>query len=187
MKQAQKIILITICGAFIWTGVSIWHQINERHAMAEIYSQVLAYRAKAGSHSIMDDCKTNGLHFSSRTNGYPQLVSERQQEFVDRLPQLKIDTWENFVSENEDRKMMPLDLDLGCEYTIIEPKENDTADSSACPVLSFSRIGFNENRGQAFVYLGQYCAGWISGQFYLLNIVDNQWIVIATMPALFIV
>lgn len=162
------------------------NQKSERENLSEIYSDTMAYEFSYGSRGNIDYCKNGPLTISSLTENYP--FEEDDWESRKRVfPELEQKTWENFLQVNSQPMLFPSDLDLKCEYALLDVKENlpDWSRENCIDINYFSQIGFNSHKTQALVYRGASCGDFAYGNLYFAELIDDHWVV-TDMAELFI-
>ncbi len=157
----SKKLRVTIVIFFLISSCSI-RQKSEQDVMSEIYSDII----------FTDYCKDREVVVSSLTDDHP--FDESDWQWVSKnFPELKRETWENFVQVNSQQMPFPNNLDLGCKYTLQDVKQNPS--DSSLMTYSFSQIGFDSSKNQALVFGFSSFAHSGSGSMYFVEIVDGHW------------
>ncbi len=132
---------------------------------------------------IMDKTQTDVLGLAS---------DETYQYVKDSLQHLSADTLSDFITSNESSHSLKASMILGSRYQLFSEQDKQELFQinqsgwdvfynrypEAPGIMTLSRVGFNEQMDQALVYLGiqsYWLAG--SGNFYLLNKVDGEWVI----------
>lgn len=180
MKNKKNVLLALIVFPLLLAFFIVRQSIEQR-MLSEVYSQRIAWNPKF-LESVETRCAASkGLFFISESNIYPIPIKKNWQEIRVGLPLLQENTWMNFLETNSGSSHFPSNLNLGCEYALLNSKDYKFAYSSHCPVYAFSKIGFNENRNQALFFLSQSCGTSIANGLSLLDFVDGHWKVTDTM------
>jgi hypothetical protein len=151
-------------------------QKTEREIMSEIYSDSLAYEFSLGSRGNINYCKDGDLVISSLTDDY-SFDEDSWQWASNNFPQLERETWETFLQVSSQQIPFPTDLDLGCQYTLLDVKQNppDWSWENCVGVEYFSQIGFNSRKNQALVFRASSCGDFAYGNLYFAEVVDGHW------------
>jgi hypothetical protein len=132
---------------------------------------------------IMEQTQTDVLDLAS---------DETYQHVEESLQHLLADTLTNFKTRNDSSYPLKTSMILGRRYTLFSEKDKQDLFQinqsgwdvfynrypEAPGIITLSRVGFNEQNDQALVYLGiqsYWLAG--SGNFYLLNKIDGEWVI----------
>lgn len=105
------------------------------------------------------------------------------------MPDLRRDTFDDFLSANQEPRRLRDDLDLGAKYELITEEERERRHEQGPPYLShdtssllmFSRVGFNAVMGQALVAFYQVewlgCDGryFFDGRYFVASWHEDAW------------
>jgi hypothetical protein len=112
-------------------------------------------------------------------------------------PALEEETYADFLAVNEEPTPLDGSLDLGFEVALVSPQELEeifAADVGSYDafyerfpnsqgVMELSRVGFNADRSQALVYVGnQHAPLGGAGYYLILNKDDGAWQVDSELP-----
>ena len=173
--KISKTILVTIWIIFFLSSCS-FRQKSEQEVMSEIYSDALAYEFSLGSRGNIDYCNAGELVISSLTDDYP-FDEDNWQWASNNFPQLERETWESFLQVSSQQISFPIDLDLGCKYTLLDVKQNppDWSRENCVGIEYFSQIGFDSRKNQALVFRASSCGDFAYGNLYFAEIIDGHW------------
>ena len=124
---------------------------------------------------------------------------ERSDYLQQNLPGLSDEIVEDFENKNQTLHELKPQFDLGVEYTLVSDQEIEELFGQqdkdgwqafyekypdAPGEITLSRVGFNEARNKALVYIGNQ-QGWLAGAgyFVLLTMQDGQWIIESELMA----
>lgn len=125
-------------------------------------------------------------------SSYPQDEQETRDYIKSNLSDISDETLNNYIERNTVSSKLPATMKLGVDYVLLSTPEflEITSESNWGEILkekypgsqgctSFSRVGFNNSRTQALVYviriLGPLVGG---GEYYLLEYNAGNWEII---------
>jgi len=125
-------------------------------------------------------------------SSYPQDEQEARNYIESNLPDISEETLNNYIERNAVSSKLPTTMNLGVEYILISTPEflEITGESNWGEVLkekypgsqgctSFSRVGFNNSRTQALVYVIRIFEPLVGGGgYYLLEYHAGKWDII---------
>jgi hypothetical protein len=171
----SKIFLATIAIFFFLASCSIrLSPDSEQAAVSEIYTEIFRNDFSPDGKGIY--CENIDLVVNSITDN--RRFEKYDWQWASKtFPQLKQETMENFVQVNSQPIPFPNDLNFGCKYTLRDLEQNprDWATESSLMIYSFSRIGFDSSKKQAFVSRFVSFAHSGYGVVYFLEMVDGHW------------
>jgi hypothetical protein len=168
--KLKEIIFPTLAVMLLLSSCALSRK-TERETISEIYSQTLAYE-------VGNYCSNQILAINAKTSDYLALNFENDDwkwaSF--QLPSSQEITWEDLLQKNAESIAFPRDLELGCEYRMVDGEEQSHSSYPNCTnTYEFSRVGFNESENQALVFLVISCGDFSYGNFYFLEFVDGKW------------
>jgi hypothetical protein len=118
--------------------------------------------------------------------------------YLPRFSDLEAETAESFQSRNETATSLPPGMDIGLPYVLLTQADFDgifalntsgwnvfyTRYPNSPGMTTVSRVGFNRDLTQAFVYAGTW-SNWLAGAgyYYLLEKVDGSWVILQQVMA----
>ncbi len=179
MNMSKKLLaLITIF--FILASCSIsQNSDSEQVAVSQIYTEIFLNDFSPDGNS--NYCKNIDLVVNSTTDNHNRWFERYDRQLASKpFSQLNQETWENYLQVISQPIPFPNDLNFGCKYTLRDLKQNprDWSTESSLMIYSFSRIGFDSSKKQAFVSRFASFAHSGNGVIYFLELVDGHWKVI---------
>jgi len=175
------LLLITACAAQVSTPtVSSTDVEKEEQA---VYSSF--FKNYSEPIVILQETSTEFLPSSSEE------LQQRMDYIASGLPDASNETLDNYFERNrlQPSHLSP-DMQLGINYILLSEEELSTIMNqpngwqafyekySPAGYMQFSRVGFNETLDQAIVYVGSIPGPMMgSGNYYLLEKKDGQWII----------
>ncbi len=118
--------------------------------------------------------------------------------YLTRFSDLEAETAESFRLRNETATSLPANMDIGLPYVLLTQadfQEIFALNTSGWDVFytrypnspgmtTLSRVGFNDDFTQAFLYAGTW-SNWLAGAgfYYLLEKVDGAWVILQQVMA----
>ncbi len=189
--KTRKTLLIALAVLIALSACSSGQQ-TQQQTLSEIYSRILGFH-DWGTRLVY--CAHYGPKLLIGSETYVEASwSETARLWTgDSLPGLQQETWDDFRQANLEPAAFPIDLSLGCSYSLID---SASAGSPAQPQdrwkIYFSQAGFNPDRDQVLVYFLRFAPGsadtpgYGKGTFYLLKRQNRKWTVTGEMDNLYI-
>lgn len=105
-------------------------------------------------------------------------LEEQIKEMKERFSLADESTLRDFIVKQNPPLKLKRKFDLPSQYNLVNEKRiKDNGGLASKGVISFSRVGFNKDKTQAFVVMNYYCptCGFMS--YFLLEKQNNVWIV----------
>ena len=117
-------------------------------------------------------------------------LKQRMDYIASGLPNASNETLDNFFQRNRQSTQLAPDMQLGIHYILVSADEFSAVMDrpngwdafykkySPSGYMQFSRVGFNNTLDQAIIYVGVIPGAMMgSGNYYLLEKKDGQWII----------